>query len=371
MESKGKVLLFANTFWYLYKFRSNLITRLRSEGYEPVACGPRGDDYQSRLDCRTIAFSLDRHSTNPLKELNSFCQIAELVRREKPSHVLTYTPKLNLYAAIAARMYNVPYIVNISGVGKSFSSSKLLRVIVETAYRISLKRAAHVFFQNDQDMGYFVSRRIVCGSYSRIYGSGVDLDYFKPQTIAGLHGRRTFLFAARLIKEKGILEYLEAARQVYAEGYKATFLCCGAFEDENVKGAVESAVRDGIINYLGLVDDMRSVLERSDCVVLPTYYNEGVPRILIEAIAMGRIAITTALPGCRDVINEGDSGFFVPSRNSNILNEHIIEVIKMEDRRISEMGNICMHRACFMFDEEKIINEYMQRIENKIGAKVK
>jgi glycosyltransferase involved in cell wall biosynthesis len=365
MNSKKKILLFANTFWYIYKFRSSLIARLVKEGYDPIACGPDGDEYQAKIKSRTIAFKLDRHSISLTKELMSYIQIKRIILRENPCFVLTFTPKLNIYASFASSLAGVHFIVNISGMGKSIGGSKLIEQLVLYAYRVSLQRATHVLFQNDQDLHYFLTHRIVHGAYSRIYGSGVDLDFYKPATIAGQNGRRIFLLASRLIKEKGVKEYLDAARRIVAKNNtKAVFLCCGAFEDLDVKEAIENSARSGVIRYLGLVDNMKPILERADCVVLPTYYNEGIPRILIEATAMGRIVITTPLSGCKDVVTNGENGFFVPPRDSEALERAITMICALNDAEIERMGNLGMELAQQRFDESVILNKYIKVINS-------
>ncbi|MGO8693350.1 MAG: glycosyltransferase family 4 protein [Rectinemataceae bacterium] len=361
---RARVLIFANTFWYLYKFRSNLVARLEAEGYECVACAPEGDEYRGRMACRTESFALDRRSLNPFRELSSFAQIFGLVRRERPVCVLSYTPKLNIYAALAARLLGVPRIPNISGVGKSFAASFLVKIPVTIAYRASLAGAAHVFFQNDADMDYFVSRRIVRGRCSRLFGSGVDLGRFRADSPPGRGERRVFLFASRLIREKGVLEYLAAARALGGRRGDLRFLCCGAFEDEDVRTEVESCRGEGIVEYLGLVDDMKSLLELSDCVVLPTYYNEGVPRILIEAIAMGRVVISTAIPGCRDVVREGETGFFVAPRNSAELADRMLAVADLDRAEIERMGAAGVDLARRSFDERTILDEYVEKLQS-------
>lgn len=377
---RGKILVFANTFWYLYKFRSNLVARLEAEGYEVVACAPDGDEHRDRMACRTETFPLDRHSVNPLKELASFAAVLALVRRERPACVLSYTPKLNLYAGLAARLLGVPRIPNISGVGKSFAASALVRLPVEIAYRASLGAALHVFFQNDADEEYFVSRGLARGSHSRLFGSGVDLARFVPGSAPGRGGRRTFLFASRLIREKGALDFLAAAR-ILAAGWSGgrpggdsrgdggqagwpRFLVCGAYEDEDVRAELGACVGDGLVEYLGLVDDMRPVLEQSDCVVLPTYYNEGVPRILIEAIAMERIVLTTDSPGCRDVVIEGETGFFVPARDGRGLAAKMLEVAGLGAEDLGRMGRAGRELAERRFDERTILDEYLGKLHS-------
>jgi glycosyltransferase involved in cell wall biosynthesis len=364
----GRILIFANTFWYLYKFRSNLAARLGAEGFEVVACAPEGDEYREKMACRTEAFILDRHSVNPFRELASFARIFALLRREKPVCVLTYTPKLNLYAALAARLLGVPSVPNISGVGKSFAAPPLVRLPVEIAYRASLGKAAHVFFQNDADMDYFVSRGMVKGGYSRLFGSGVDLTRFAPDSLPGRGERRTFLFASRLIREKGALDYFAAARALAASRPDLRFLCCGAFEDDDVRAELEACVRSGLVEYLGLVDDMKSLIETVDCVVLPTYYNEGVPRILIEAIAMGRVVISTAIPGCRDVVVEGETGFFVSPRDGRDLAAKMLAVADLGRSELERISAAGMELAKRRFDERTILDEYAEKLQSIVAA---
>ncbi len=359
---KKKIAIFANTYWYIYKFRSTLIRELENAGYEVIACAAPDDEYRKRVSVRTVPFSMDRHSLNPFKELKSFLSILFVLMKEQPDCVLTYTPKLNLYAALSARLSGTPYIVNISGVGKSFSMNRAFRSFLAFIYRVSLGQALHVFFQNRTDMDFFISNRLVGPSHSRIYGSGVDLTHYIPKRQVGSLPVRTFLFAARMIKEKGILDFLAAAKALKAEGQSVRFICCGAFEGDDIKDVVLRAHAEGVVSYLGLVDDMRVVLEETDCVVLPTYYNEGVPRILIEAIAMGRPVISTPLSGCLDVVVDGVDGFVIPPMNPQTLANAMGKIASIEKSALDSFSRAGMDMARTRFNEQVIIQEYLAKI---------
>ncbi len=368
-----KIAIVANTAWYLYNFRLNLAKALRTAGHEIVFISP-DDLYAARL--QEAGFShrhwpLSASGTNPLGEIRSIVALRRVFHAEKLDAVLSYTPKGNIYSGAALFGHAGVLLPNISGLGGVFSAGGPLAALVRVLYRLAIsRRAAHVFFQNEDDMAKFVGAGIIdAGRAERLMGSGVDLQRFQlrplPSTVHGEPQKAvTFLLVARLIPEKGIAEYVAAARVLRSQGVDAHFQLLGAADEG--RGLSLAQIRawqnEGVIEYLGTSDDVPQVMAQADCLVLPSYYREGVPRSLIEGAAMGRPVITTDMPGCRDVVQPGITGWLCQPRSAESLREALQEFLDMPRTQRSLMGAKGRERAVRLFDESAIIDRYVSTL---------
>lgn len=364
-----KVAIVANTAWYLYNFRLNLAKALHAEGHEPVFISP-ADPYATKLQEAGFAhrhWPLSGAGKNPLNEIRSIFALSRLLRAEAPGAVLSYTPKGNIYSGLALRGRPGMFLPNISGLGGVFSTGGLLAMLVRRLYRQAIsRRATRVFFQNEDDMGQFVAAGIIEPARTeRLMGSGVDLQRFRLRPLPSAIGTDsnavvTFLLVARLIPEKGIAEYAAAAREFRIEGINARFRLLGAPAEG--RGLSMTQVRawhdEGVIEYLGTSDNVPEVMAQADCLVLPSYYREGVPRSLIEGAAMGRPVITTDMPGCRDVVEPGISGWLCQPKSVESLRQALRELVDMSPMERSAMGENGRRRAVSLFDESAIIDRY-------------
>lgn len=337
-----KLLLVANTGWYLYNFRLPLARRLRAEGFEVVLVSP-DDSYVERLRAegfRCISLHrLSRRGVNPLLEVFALWELMRLYWTEKPRAVHHFTIKCVLYGTIAAKLTGVRSVVNaVTGLGHIFLGRRLitriLRPPVRWLYRKILKaRRGHVVFQNPDDLSAFVDAGLVAPEKTVIIrSSGVDVARFSPRPSnpdLPADYTPTVLFVGRLIKEKGIYDYVEAARLVKTDR-TVCFQVAGDIDPGNPSSLtapqVEQWRREGAVDLLGHVDSIDEVIALADIVVLPSY-REGTPRVLLEAAAMGKPLVATDVPGCREVVVHGQNGFLVPVENPQRLAEAISQLL--------------------------------------------
>lgn len=367
-----KIAVVANTGWYIFNFRRNLISALRQAGHEVVAVAPE-DDYCNALrreGVPVLCIPLDVAGTHPRRELRSVLALRQVLRREGADLVLSYTPKGNLYTAMSSVGLPLRQIANVSGLGRAFVRAGLLNQFVRLLYRIGFRRASWVFFQNDDDRNFFVSEGLVDPSRSeRIPGSGVDLTRFAPVPLPTSSQSRspstqvTFLLVARMLWDKGVGEFVEAARRVRVQRPSARFRLLGFLDPGHPSGIsaekLQSWVQEGVVEYLGATDDIRPVIAQADCVVLPSYYREGVPRSLLEAAAMGRPLIATDSIGCRDAVSDQITGFLVPPRSASELARRFVDIIDMPAERRSEMGQRGRQKMEQEFAEQIVIQRYL------------
>jgi glycosyltransferase involved in cell wall biosynthesis len=365
-----KVLLFANTDWYLYNFRLPLAEALRSQGHEVVLVSPDGK-YSERLkqaEFRWVAFPLVRQRLNPFAELFTILRLVLLYRRERPDVAHHFTVKCVMYGSIAARLAGIEGVVNaLAGLGHVFSDggmqARLLRIIIQRICK-SFLRPTQVIFQNPEDHQAFLKRGLVDRDASHlIRGSGVDVERFKPRANKNPGDKRYVLLASRLLWAKGVAEYVEAARLVRRQIPETVFLLAGEADPGNPASVPQEAVdewkRQGDVEVLGHCEDIKSLLEKADLVVLPTYYGEGVPRILIEAAASGKPLVATDMPGCHEIVQHRLNGILIPARDSQELARAIKEILP-DDLCMARMGKHSRRLACDEFSQEQVINKTFQ-----------
>lgn len=364
--SPRKVLLFANTEWYLYNFRRSLALALRDAGYEVLLVsppGPYGEKLRA-LGFRWIPAPMERRSLNPLRELALVNWLRRLIRAERVDVVHGFTIKCAVYGSLAARLAGVPARVNaVAGMGYVFTSddlkARLLRPVVRTLMRVALDgRGARLILQNPDDVALFERARLVDSERVRLIpGSGVDCRRFGPEAGRGQGGRFRVLLAARLLWDKGLAEYVAAARQLRAEGRDIEFLLAGDPDPGNPAAVPEATVRgwveEGALSWLGHVDDMPGLFRSVDAVVLPSY-REGLPKGLIEAGACGLPLVTTDVPGCREVVSDGVDGLLVPVKDATAL-AGAIATLQDDPVLRARLGAAARAKALAEFDERIVI----------------
>lgn len=349
--SNRKAILFANTDWYLYNFRLSLARELRKTGYEVLLLSPAGEytDHFIQSGFRWQPIAVSRRGINPFQELRTAWQLWKTLRVEKPFLLHSFTLKCNLHAAIAGKIVGARKIVHsITGLGYFFytqQQSTLLRRLLEFSMRV-LFRCEQVIFQNSYHLELFRKRGIVREQHSfLIPSSGVDIDYFKPSPEES--EEVLVIFPARYLRDKGVVEFIEAARLLKKSNVAARFALVGATDPGNPSSVSANELaewnREGIVEDWGWQTDMRKVYQLAHIVCLPSYH-EGLPKVLIEAAASGRAIVTTDIPGCRDVVSQGENGYLVPVGDTLALSEALHELIQDPELR-AKMGRRGRKRA--------------------------
>lgn len=370
---RGRVVIALNSVWNLVNFRSGLIRSLVAAGYEVVAVAPP-DKYVTRLKelgCRYIPFSMDSQGKNPIRDFWLFVRFLGLLCYIRPSVYLGFTIKPNVYGSLAARVLGIPTINNIAGLGVVFSKSNWLTRLVRLLYRSALARSRRVFFQNEEDRLLFVSSEVIAASVSdRLPGSGVDLKQFSPVPLPSQSPIR-FLLIARMLWDKGVGEFVEAARLLRQRHMHAEFCLLGFLDVESPaaipRSQMDQWVAEGVVRYLGVTDNVREDIAQADCVVLPSFYREGTPRTLLEAAAMARPIITTDSVGCRDVVDDGLNGFLCRPRDATDLADKMQQMLILSHDDRGAMGLHGRKKVEAEFDEQFVIQKYLQVIEFSVS----
>lgn len=318
------IILSINTSWNLVNFRSNLIARLQREGFEVIALSPRDahSDALVALGVRHIPTAIDSKGLSPLRDLKLAAHYLRVLARVRPVAFLGWTIKPNIYGSLAAHALGIPVINNISGLGTAFIKQSLLTRLVKGLYRLALLRSATVFFQNRHDRNLFVEQKLVKMARTALLpGSGIDLLHFDPAPAAA-DAPIVFLLVARLLRDKGVVEFVDAARIVRETRPDVAFHVLGFLDVENRtaigRDEVERWEREGVVRYLGATADVRPYLATATVVVLPSY-REGMPRSLLEAAAMAKPLIATDVPGCTEIARAGENAILCQPRDAMSL----------------------------------------------------
>lgn len=359
-----RTVFVANTAWYLENFRTSTLRSFASTR-KVVCLYPKGCVSRSlrKSGVQEQPFYLDASSTNPIKELVSLIALTWQIARHRPDIVFSFNPKTNLYSLIACWLLRIPCVPNVSGVGVASQMQGVLGKVYRTLVGFFYKRASHVFFQNNDDYQAFLQAGWVRAQKSEIIpGSGVDLKAFRPTDKERSSVR--FLMASRLIKPKGVIEFIEAARKVVSESdLDCEFILAGVNDTSDravPKDFLDELAKEKRIHFLGHIEDMPTLLQTIDYVVLPSYYPEGVPRSLIEAAAAGKAIITTDTPGCREVVLEGENGFFVKPQSVESLALAMHRALKLDNKKLEYMKRASRVLAEERFDEKIIIHRYLE-----------
>ncbi len=364
-----RVALVINTSWNIWNFRAGLVRALQAAGHEVLAIAPP-DDYSARLEtelgCRYVPVRMENKGTNPAKDAQLTRRFYKIYRREKPDVVLHYTIKPNIYGTLAARLAGVPSINNVSGLGTVFLVPNLVSRVALGLYRVAFRYPRQVFFQNADDRRLFVQRGLVRAAIAGLLpGSGVDTARFRPAAAFGRNAPFVFLMVARVLYEKGIEEYFEAARLVRQAVPGTRVQLLGALDEAGGVGVpratFEGWLAAGDIEYLGRSDDVAAHLHRADCVVLPSY-REGTPKTLLEAAACGKPLVTTDVPGCRDTVLDGQSGYLCQVRSGPDLAAKMLRMLHLPAAELEQMGRAGRRLAETRFDEQLVFAQYLQAV---------
>lgn len=361
-----KILILANHSGGLYDFRKDLIAELKKYAQVTVAV-PRNDrweELQQLADC-VMELPVDRRGKNPLRDLGLLRRYRALLRAVRPELVLTYTVKPNIYGGLACRWARVPYAANITGLGSALENGGGLRRLVLVLYKLALKRARVVFFENSANRDALDAAGVVPkGRDVVLAGAGVNLKDFPYQPYPQNMPAR-FLFVGRVMREKGIDELFAAAKRLHWDGAAVEFHVVGSFE-EAYKPAMDALEQAGVVRCHGYQADMRPWYAMADCVVLPSYH-EGMSNVLLEAAASGRPLITSDIPGCREAVAPGESGLLCPPQDAEALYETLQAFLALPAAARAEMGRRGRARMEARFDKAAVVAETVRHLELRHG----
>lgn len=360
-----KIAITINTSWNIYNFRLGLIRHLLSEGHQVLAIAPY-DDYAALLQeegCEYHAIKIDNTGSNPIKDLSLYLQLKRIYNKTKPDIIYHYTVKPNIYGSLAAQTLGIPVINNVSGLGTVFLADGITSKIAKLLYVYSFKHVDLAFFQNPEDRDEFRSQINLPQLASDLLpGSGINLSTYNSSTLPNAEAV-VFLLVARLIIDKGVVEYLEAAKIVKSKRPNVIFRLLGKLDENHARGIKKSLLDKytsrEIIEYLGEVHDVRPIIDESTCVVLPSY-REGTPRTLLEAAAMSRPVITTDVPGCKEVVVDKVSGLLCKVKDCEDLAEKMLLFCALSTSEMIAMGKSGRQLVKEKFDEKLVIDKYMR-----------
>ena len=356
-----KILILSNHSFMLWQFRRELVAAMIANGMEVTIGVPFGEHIEDFRDlgCRLVNIPVDRRGINPVRDLSLFRQYRQLLRSLQPDMVITYSIKPNIYAGFACRMLKIPYCVNVQGLGTAFQKS-LIRNIVTVMYRVALKKAKVVFFENSGNAEIFRTKKITPKSQQVILpGAGINLEHYTLQPYPSNDPIR-FLYLGRLMKEKGMDELFAAVKMLYDDCYDIRLDLVGFFEDA-YKEQVEALCSQGIAQFHGFQSDPRPYYAAADCLVLPSYH-EGMSNVLLEAAATGRPLVTSYIPGCREAVEEGRTGFTCRPRDPESLYEAMKKVIALSREDRVSMGLAGRARMEEIFDKNAVVETTLNAI---------
>lgn len=357
-----KILIIGTNMMNVYHHRIELIKALISKGFEIciVATSSGEETILTELGCNFIPININNRGKNILADFKLLISLLRIIKHNQPNVVLTFYTKTNIYGGLACRLTHTEYIENITGLGTSFLNENLFTRLMRILYRHALKKSHIIFFQNRQNQSYFLKYNISKSKGYLLPGSGVSLQRFPlleypPET------NIEFLFLSRILKEKGIEEYLNCAQVIKAEFINTVFHVVGPCEHE-YSNIIQKMHNDGIIVYHGKLTDINPILAKTHCTVFPSYYPEGMANVLLESAASGRPIITTALPGCGETVEDGITGYIVKEKDYGDLIAKIRNFIRLPYEQKKTMGIAGRKKMEQEFDRNIVTNAYLTQI---------
>ncbi|MBK6511915.1 MAG: glycosyltransferase family 4 protein [Haliea sp.] len=375
MAASKTICLSSNTSWYLYNFRASTVRRLRAEGFRVVCIAPE-DGYSQKLvadlGCEWLPLRMSNQGSNPLRDAAVIYQFYRYYRRLRPAAALHFTIKNNVYGTWAARLLGIPAINNVSGLGTAFIRGGLVSAIVRLLYKTSQPFAHRVFCQNEEDFAQLVGSKLVARhNIELLPGSGVDLERFNPALHTPHAGPFRFLYAGRMLADKGLFELIAAVNAINADGIQCALWLSGFADVDNVSSIPHQqlthwAQQPGIA-WLGPTDTIEDVYSAVDCVVLPSY-REGMPRSLLEAGAMGLPVVTTNVSGCRNIVTDGYNCLLCEAKSSASLQLAMLDMLQMTDNERRAMGANGRALVAQQYDEHKVVEATLNAVQSALRA---
>jgi glycosyltransferase involved in cell wall biosynthesis len=365
-----KILIISNTAWYIFNFRLSLMKALKEKGNSIVAVAP-ADEYVERIKEQGFTFiplAINRKGINPFEDIILVYRFYRMFKQLGTDLIMTYTPKPNIYASVAAAFLTIPVINNVSGLGNVFINPGIITIITKHLYKFALRSSLKVFFQNNDDLALFSDNGLVRKSIAeRIPGSGVDIHKFVPSKNDNAKDKFIFMLVARLLWDKGIGEFVEAARLLREKYPNVVYRLVGFLDPDNPQGISSHQIKiwvdEEVVSYAGSSDNIVEIMGHAQCIVLPSYYREGVPKVLLEAASMAKPIVTTDAVGCRDAVEDGVTGFLCKVRDAKDLADKMERVLLLTPAERERMGLRGREKMIHEFDERIVIQRYVEVID--------
>lgn len=356
------ILFLVNHDVVIYNFRLEIVERFIADGHEVHISSPYGEriDNLVALGAKFHEIKMDRHGMDPREELRILNEYKKLLKEVKPDICLGFTIKPNIYGAISAQKYNIPFVANITGLGIAVETPGLSQKIMIQLYKFAFKDIQRVFYQNEENRQFFINNGIEKGKGMVIPGSGVNLERY-PYKEYPRDGIIKFAFISRIMKEKGIDQYLDAAVEIKKRYKNAEFHVCGFCEPE-YDGRLQEEHEKGVVNYYGMIRDVTGFMGDMHCIIHPTYYPEGISNVLLEACATGRPIITTDRSGCREVVDDRVNGYMIPCQDSKALTKAVEEFLDLSWEDKKKMGMAARSKVEREFNRQIVVEKYVDEL---------
>lgn len=361
---RKNILILSNSISGLHSFRKEVIKSISDAGYKVFISVPDEDpkaDYFRRIGCKVILTEFNRRGMNPLADFKQMLKYRKLIKVVKPIAILTYTIKPNVYGGIAARLCHVPQIANVTGLGDAIENGGMMQKLTLSLNKIGLGKARRVFFQNEGNRSFFIRMGIADETSMLLPGSGVNLQHHAYQGYPSDDGTVRFLYIGRLLKDKGVEELFEAVTAIKRKYSNVEFRIIGAV-DGDYKTQMDKLESKGIIKYLGNQPDVRPFIGNVHCTIMPSYH-EGMSNVNLESAANGRPVITTNVPGCRETVEDGKTGFLIEVKNAKSLADAIERFITLPYGQKVLMGQEGRRKVEKEFDRQMVIDAYLNEIK--------
>lgn len=364
-----RILILSNHFITLYNFRKELIKKLIDDKNKVYISMPKAEEnkFFSDMGCKVIETTVDRRGINPLNDFKLILNYIRIMKNINPDIIFSYTIKPNIYGSIASNITGYKQINNITGTGATFLKENYISNIVKILYKFSVKKSYKVFFQNNGDKDYFVKNKMVKNNWEVLPGSGVNLDQFTFSDLPP-DDEINFIFIGRIMEVKGINQYLECAQEIKRKNNHTNFYVAGFVEEDKYKKIIDEYNDRGIIKYIGFQNDIKSWIEKCHCTVLPSHGGEGVPNVLLESAAMGRVCIASNINGSKDVINDNKTGFLFNPKDTSDLVDKIEKFLELDFENKKNMGKVGREKIVKDFDRRKIIDSYLNEVKFTSGV---
>ncbi len=376
-RKKPVIALITNHDDDVYCFRKELIEGIIQAGYDILISCPYGEKLELMKDIKFTHDNvfIDRRGTNPISDFKLLMHYRRMMYKYRPDVVLTYTAKPNTYASLAARNLGIPYINNVTGLGSILNMGKIMQGFVLTLFRMAFRKSGCIFFQNEDNMKLAIKQGLVYGDYQLIPGSGVNTERFPLQNYPdggdGIDGEKIiFNYIGRVLHDKGVDDYIEAAKRIKKNYPNTEFNIIGFIEptESHYEKELEKLHKDNIIIYRGQQKDVKPFIERSHAIIHPSTYGEGMSNVLLENASSGRFIITTDNPGCKETLVNGTTGFLYRGGSVTELVLKIEEFLSMDNKQRREMGIKGRRYVEKNFSREIVKNAYIEKIRRKINA---